>query len=277
MRNEILARHGYVFKTAEMADYFSKQGWYEPDEGYTESRLSKIELENIKIIKRVEDGKAPGFDVNDGEEKAQTDPGDMNQVIPLKVGNEWTYAVSGRGQETVRITSRHDANLFDEMLSGKNLGHYTWYDLSDNTAFAVTQAGLIWATRENEDDGPWVYVYRMFLSNHPTKGQYAVTDLVPARPKTELSGAVDELCTWRWEGNADVKTPAGEFSDCRWLRGYYDESNRESLGYDYRDIYIKPGIGVVKEQKVRMGFGSMVTWSKELVRCNIKTTLALGQ
>lgn len=34
MKNEILARHGYVFKTHDMQDYFDRQSWYKPDNAF---------------------------------------------------------------------------------------------------------------------------------------------------------------------------------------------------------------------------------------------------
>jgi hypothetical protein len=58
MRNEILARKGYIFKTPEMIEYFSKQGWYKPlvDENGNPvlKPLSEIEQKNIAFIKEFE-------------------------------------------------------------------------------------------------------------------------------------------------------------------------------------------------------------------------------
>ena len=52
-RNEILARHGYEFKTKVYRDYFMKRTWYSPG-GYKESNLSKTEWANISLIKKYE-------------------------------------------------------------------------------------------------------------------------------------------------------------------------------------------------------------------------------
>ena len=52
MRNEIYARHGYIFKTAEMKDYFRRQPWYSPVSSSV--RLSKTEEYNVAFIKRYE-------------------------------------------------------------------------------------------------------------------------------------------------------------------------------------------------------------------------------
>jgi hypothetical protein len=52
-RNEILARHGYKFKTTYYKNYFNNQKWYKAG-GYSSGDLNAIELYNIKLIKKWE-------------------------------------------------------------------------------------------------------------------------------------------------------------------------------------------------------------------------------
>lgn len=55
MRNEIFARHGYIFQTGgEMANYFKQQSWYSPKFSNVDNLLSDIEKQNIATIKDVE-------------------------------------------------------------------------------------------------------------------------------------------------------------------------------------------------------------------------------
>jgi len=54
MRNEIFARHGYIFQTAEMKQYFQKQSWYKPQHSNVTAKLSSIETKNIDLIKSYE-------------------------------------------------------------------------------------------------------------------------------------------------------------------------------------------------------------------------------
>jgi serine/threonine protein kinase, bacterial len=54
MRNEIFARHGYIFKTPEMISYFSLQRWYNPRYDDISSFLSELEVRNAKMIKSSE-------------------------------------------------------------------------------------------------------------------------------------------------------------------------------------------------------------------------------
>jgi hypothetical protein len=53
-RNEIYARHGYVFKSAGLQKYFSSKSWYIADPSYNSS-LNEIEKENLKLLKARED------------------------------------------------------------------------------------------------------------------------------------------------------------------------------------------------------------------------------
>ena len=54
MRNEIFARHGYIFQTNDMKNYFQNQFWYSPQYNNVNSKLTNIERENIALIKSYE-------------------------------------------------------------------------------------------------------------------------------------------------------------------------------------------------------------------------------
>ena len=54
MRNEILARHGYIFKTSAMINYFSRQSWYRPEYVDVSSMMTPMEWQNIALIKEFE-------------------------------------------------------------------------------------------------------------------------------------------------------------------------------------------------------------------------------
>ena len=56
-RNEIYARHGRMFKSQELADYFKSKSWYVPSippEQFDNSFLNTIEIENLKFITNYE-------------------------------------------------------------------------------------------------------------------------------------------------------------------------------------------------------------------------------
>lgn len=50
MRNEIYARHGRVFSSPDLQAYFSRKPWYKENPAYSDSLLSEIDKENVKII-----------------------------------------------------------------------------------------------------------------------------------------------------------------------------------------------------------------------------------
>jgi hypothetical protein len=54
MRNEIFARHGYIFKGAAMRNYFNAQPWYYPRLRDVSHLLTSIEQKNISFIQRYE-------------------------------------------------------------------------------------------------------------------------------------------------------------------------------------------------------------------------------
>ncbi|RRD02887.1 YARHG domain-containing protein [Prevotella sp. OH937_COT-195] len=55
MRNTILARHGYRFKSPDLQEYFAEKKWYKPRMDNNSIRLSIIEQTNIEIIKAEEE------------------------------------------------------------------------------------------------------------------------------------------------------------------------------------------------------------------------------
>lgn len=56
-RNEIFARHGYVFKTEELKNYFQKKSWYKANSSFSQKDLNATETKNISLIKSVQDKK----------------------------------------------------------------------------------------------------------------------------------------------------------------------------------------------------------------------------
>ena len=54
MKNEIYARHGYIFKTPELRSYFESQSWYKPMYDDVTNLLNNIEIQNAAFIKGYE-------------------------------------------------------------------------------------------------------------------------------------------------------------------------------------------------------------------------------
>lgn len=54
MRNEIFARYGYIFKSAELNAHFTSQSWYKPVSADVTNKLTEIEKKNTVLIKSQE-------------------------------------------------------------------------------------------------------------------------------------------------------------------------------------------------------------------------------
>lgn len=50
IRNEIYARHGYIFRTEPYKSYFEAKDWYIPNDGFNEGMLSELEKANKDTI-----------------------------------------------------------------------------------------------------------------------------------------------------------------------------------------------------------------------------------
>ena len=60
MRNSILAKHGYMFSSRDLVDYFASQPWFSPRPSNDEvlDELSLVESLNIELIKQIEGNKS---------------------------------------------------------------------------------------------------------------------------------------------------------------------------------------------------------------------------
>lgn len=54
MRNEIYARHGYIFKDSELQKYFSQKIWYRPDSDFESENLNNYEVLFVNYLKKLE-------------------------------------------------------------------------------------------------------------------------------------------------------------------------------------------------------------------------------
>ena len=50
MRNEIFARHGYIFKSDDLKKYFGSQPWYKPVSNDVSDQLTELEKLNVQLI-----------------------------------------------------------------------------------------------------------------------------------------------------------------------------------------------------------------------------------
>jgi len=55
LRNTVYARHGKQFRSQLLQGYFDNMSWYKLDPAFTENRLTKIDITNIRMVKSVEE------------------------------------------------------------------------------------------------------------------------------------------------------------------------------------------------------------------------------
>ena len=60
-RNEIYARHGYVFEAGELSDYFASKSWYHPAEVFNEGDITDIERQNVSLILSIEQSRGSQY------------------------------------------------------------------------------------------------------------------------------------------------------------------------------------------------------------------------
>lgn len=66
LRNEVYARHGRVFKDAELQKYFLAQPWYKPNPDFKDDQLNEVEAANLAKIKQAEESATSKFSEAEG-------------------------------------------------------------------------------------------------------------------------------------------------------------------------------------------------------------------
>ena len=55
LRNQVYAKHGYIFKSQELNNYFKQFGWYYPRAGVSDAVFNRIEKANVEFIKNYQE------------------------------------------------------------------------------------------------------------------------------------------------------------------------------------------------------------------------------
>lgn len=92
-RNEIYARHGYIFKSEDLQNYFNQKSWYQKDDSYDGVTLSGIEKSNVELIKGQE---KTGFILPGSDQRRLTESEIANLTLEqLRVARNEIYARHG--------------------------------------------------------------------------------------------------------------------------------------------------------------------------------------
>ncbi|AIQ65065.1 hypothetical protein PSTEL_20020 [Paenibacillus stellifer] len=97
-RNEIYARHGYIFKDADYSAYFSEKSWYKKNPAFNESLLSGVEKKNLQFLKAYSDKLKANFKKVEGMKTTLDLNGDgKKDTVTLKStagGDSYTLTVN---------------------------------------------------------------------------------------------------------------------------------------------------------------------------------------
>jgi len=144
LRNAVYARHGMIFQSNNLTQYFQKYSWYRPVNRNVESRLSEIDRDNIRNIETFEN--------------ARPNPGLSKNQLAGKWINSFP-APSYCGEMSINNNNTFEIN--DPLFEGRYRGRYTI-----ENGFLI----VILTDQYNADSNRWV-------SSQPFRLAFPILDL----------------------------------------------------------------------------------------------------
>lgn len=120
-RNEIYARHGYIFNNKTYQAYFEKTSWYKgtvPSDQFDEDVFNEYEKQNVKLIKQVEDEYNGASEQQSGQQKA------IEDVYDFLVGDSFHM------QESEPVIEFQSSDTLRVQWGGEILDEYFDYSVS---------------------------------------------------------------------------------------------------------------------------------------------------
>jgi len=133
-RNEIFARHGFIFTDAALSEYFTSKSWYKPTtpaDKFSNDVMSDIERANVDFI-RIYEQKLAGVSFSGSNPYAACYRHDVPYLFPdssTKTLEDWNfYGLSAEEACIARneIIARHGYTFSDKHLLEYFL-HFSWY------------------------------------------------------------------------------------------------------------------------------------------------------
>jgi hypothetical protein len=140
LRNEIYAKHGRIFDSKDLRDYFGKCGWYHPTKKYSDNMLSKAETETVRRItaceiylQKLNDKDRSRLDSVRGFYKS-------NQHFDTTIVDFIDYTGDGKKEKCITgISRKGDSVVVHHVIfDGKN----TIYDKTELASFAPEKVPL---------------------------------------------------------------------------------------------------------------------------------------
>ncbi|WFD11510.1 YARHG domain-containing protein [Tepidibacter hydrothermalis] len=158
LRNSIYAKHGYIFSTEEVSEYFSQFSWYKPLSKDVEKKLNNIDKENIKNIIAIE--KKSSIIKNSKDNRNYSEGGTVNislnkntQKETLYISKEELEMQGGNFPTRIVLKVKNSEIVFD---SSWNDGLYVCVTDFDNQDEDVD----IYITETGTDIQATTYIYK---------------------------------------------------------------------------------------------------------------------
>lgn len=155
-RNEIFARHGYVFDTSSIQQYFEAQSWYKISREY-DGELTSIETANVNFLKEVEEQKKRSSS-NDFNYLFEFDNQHYSFSFPLSWKGKVHHSKSDfEGEEAIAFQFQNNGTIYQDAI------FFLITIKGDPSAFELNNLGNSYTdiTKINELNGSHFY----YISN----------------------------------------------------------------------------------------------------------------
>jgi hypothetical protein len=117
LRNTIYAKYGYKFSSGDLLNHFSQFSWYKGNKINVDKELTKVDWENLNLIKKLENNYGHNVNIND-----------YRQYQREYIYNRGIY-------EYARQKSDKNIHYFDIISRRRLFSYYTEYDQYKNIIF----------------------------------------------------------------------------------------------------------------------------------------------
>jgi hypothetical protein len=123
LRGVVFGKRGRVFKEKDIQEYLAKQAWYQPKPNFTNAVLTKLERENLDLIRLAE-----------AERHDTVQPGDLRLWQAKEIPDDKIYAETAAGWRILiaEIEAIHGKRFDDEPWLQKYFEERYWYRANPN-------------------------------------------------------------------------------------------------------------------------------------------------
>lgn len=131
LRGVVFGKRGRIFKERSIQDYLEKQAWYKPKENFTNAVLTRIERDNLDLIRLTE-----------AERHSSVMPGDLRYWMAREIPDEKLYAETPADWRIMiaEVEAVHGKRFDDEPWLQKYFEERYWYRANANYSQTVLTA-----------------------------------------------------------------------------------------------------------------------------------------